>query len=705
MIPTAMRVLSVFTFRPICLATGELHTALGTLGWGTDQLAARYTFSVDGVKTEVDMTANPTSITSGDEVTVTWLNAGSYIAESKDWFGWYCGSSVASVADESFISWEYVTQDSNWKNGRGSFKTVLSPSSSSQCEFRLFNHEDGTAYYKIGTSNVLHASGGAAPQGEVSMTASPTQIKSGETVTLAWKNSGSYAPATDDWIGFYCGNDLTEVEDTGYLDWVYVTEDSNWQSGSGSISSSLYSARKPSCEFRMFNHADGSAYYKIGASDTIVVLDAGLVAQQLHLALTGDVTEMLLQYTVGSGTGVVQYTKSSLSWDSTVESAQSTCHTYKATDMCHSPATSASNFVDPGQLCEALMMGLMPDCEYKYRVTTDGGNTYTAEAVFRAAPEVDPEYSFSYVVYGDMGVGTGDQARATAKLSSKEMENGARMTHHFGDLSYARGYANIWDTWMAIIEPYAKVAPYMVSVGNHEFDYTSGSTNDPSNDTHFQPSWFNGGSDSGGECGIPTSNRFHMPSERSAGNGVFWYSYDFGSLHTVVLSAEHDLGEGSKQYKWLENDLASVDRSRTPWLVVEVHRPMYNNEMYASDYKVAENLQVLFEDLLVQYDVDLVLAGHYHSYLRSCRIYQDKCNDEKGIYHFTIGSAGGSADSVGLYNKDWDLHFEDEYGYGRITIANSSAMHWEFVRNKDDHIVPTVVDDVWILKRPEVRIV
>ena len=40
-----------------------------------------------------------------------------------------------------------------------------------------------------------------------------------------------------------------------------------------------------------------------------------------------------------------------------------------------------------------------------------------------------------------------------------------------------------------------------------------------------------------------------------------------------------------------------------------------------------------------EYDVDLVLAGHYHSYLRSSRIKHDKRDDAEGIYHYTIGWA------------------------------------------------------------------
>jgi len=121
---------------------------------------------------------------------------------------------------------------------------------------------------------------------------------------------------------------------------------------------------------------------------------------------------------------------------------------------------------------------------------------------------------------------------------------------------------------------------------------------------------------------------------------------------------------------------------------------MYNSQKILSDYDVSVGFQRQFEDLLIQYDVDLVLAGHYHSYLRSKRIYKDRSDEDRGVYHFTIGSAGCIHDSVGLYYKDWVDFFDTDYGFGRITIKNSTAMHWERIRNDAN-----VVDEAWITKR------
>jgi len=211
-------------------------------------------------------------------------------------------------------------------------------------------------------------------------------------------------------------------------------------------------------------------------------------------------------------------------------------------------------------------------------------------------------------------------------------------------LSYAQGAAHQWDAWFEMIQPFAARVPLMVSIGNHEYDHMSGGLGkDPSGvqeDSGFMPPWGNFGNDSGGECGVPTAKRFQMPQSHNS-NGVFWYSYDYASVHTTVISSEHDLSTGSPQHTWLEQDLYSVNRTKTPWLIVESHRPFYNGEDYPDQTAVSIGMRYEIENLLKDYRVDLVLAGHYHAYFRSCDgLYHSQC-DHGGPMHITVSENGG----------------------------------------------------------------
>lgn len=64
----------------------------------------------------------------------------------------------------------------------------------------------------------------------------------------------------------------------------------------------------------------------------------------------------------------------------------------------------------------------------------------------------------------------------------------------------------------------------------------------------------------------------------------------------------------AEQYRWLEQDLAEVDRSTTPWLVATWHPPWYST--YEAHYREAECMRMEMEDLLYSYGVDIVFNGH-----------------------------------------------------------------------------------------------
>lgn len=137
----------------------------------------------------------------------------------------------------------------------------------------------------------------------------------------------------------------------------------------------------------------------------------------------------------------------------------------------------------------------------------------------------------------------------------------------------------------------------MTGMGNHERDF-------PHSGNSI------GAGDSGGECGVPTQSRFHMPTCKqpntkpcigqkasssaapakrahssvqlappdqrrmgpvgSADDG--WYSFDQGPLHVLMLHTEMSSGTSSRQYAFAAADLAAVDRTRTPWVAVFGHR-------------------------------------------------------------------------------------------------------------------------------------
>ncbi len=50
------------------------------------------------------------------------------------------------------------------------------------------------------------------------------------------------------------------------------------------------------------------------------------------------------------------------------------------------------------------------------------------------------------------------------------------------------------------------------------------------------------------------------------------FGFDYGLIHFVMMSTEHDFNIGTEQYYFLKEHLESVDRSVTPWLIFTGHR-------------------------------------------------------------------------------------------------------------------------------------
>ena len=64
---------------------------------------------------------------------------------------------------------------------------------------------------------------------------------------------------------------------------------------------------------------------------------------------------------------------------------------------------------------------------------------------------------------------------------------------------------------------------------------------------------------------------------------------------------------GYNQLNWFLNDIARVDRGKTPWVIVNWHQPAYHS--YADHYKEFECGRLQIEPVLYANGVDIVMHG------------------------------------------------------------------------------------------------
>eukprot|EP00297_Palpitomonas_bilix_P003231 CAMPEP_0113871810 /NCGR_PEP_ID=MMETSP0780_2-20120614/2852_1 /TAXON_ID=652834 /ORGANISM="Palpitomonas bilix" /LENGTH=571 /DNA_ID=CAMNT_0000857247 /DNA_START=277 /DNA_END=1992 /DNA_ORIENTATION=- /assembly_acc=CAM_ASM_000599 len=533
---------------------------------------------------------------------------------------------------------------------------------------------------------------------EVSIRLTPDTLpSSGSKTTIAW--SGVSSPSVHDKVIFYGVKSDNEKVLVGYVN---VTTSSSWKQGEGQYVLPLVNMRVP---YLFEYEAEGNVL-----ANASLAFDDFSEPLFRHLSLTNDPTEMTISWVTNQDTSTSQeggYPIVIYGTDPNNMQAgqyESRAETFVASDMCGAPANLSEYFLDPGYLHVATLTGLEPNTVYYYSVGVLDGEKqlWTPIESFVSSPGVGPDVPVKSFLFGDMGIDvpfttevlTEPPSSATLYWMEQRLKKDAKsnwIVNHFGDTSYARGNSWIWEYFMQEIEPVASKIPYMVGIGNHDYDYAG----------MWQPSWSNYAPASGGECGVAYSKRFVMPQPDGSEKNM-WYSYDFGSVHFVMMSTEHDFLPGSSQYAFLKKDLASVNRSITPWVIFMGHRPLYSSTVYGDTWGKSqmEHYRAAIEPLLHEYGVDLSVGGHIHQYERTCPMYNFICQDgldnrtdiqaKKGYpVYIVAGMAGATAQSVwSMYASyhtlppNWIVFRSTEYGLTFVE-ATSTTLTFQYVNDQD----------------------
>lgn len=313
-----------------------------------------------------------------------------------------------------------------------------------------------------------------------------------------------------------------------------------------------------------------------------------------------------------------------------------------------------------GQIHHVAVTGLQPNTQYFYLIA---GST---ESSFATMPVIGAASAISLAVVGDLGQ-TADSANTVMHMSMDRTQ----AILHVGDLSYADGLLSRWDSWGTMVQPVARLKQWMMCPGNHEIG--------------------------GGENMVSYQKRFFMPSTASGSTGGnLYYSFDVASVHVIALSSYTDFSASSHQAAWLKADLAKLDRTVTPWLVVMLHAPWYNsNKVHQGG---GEHMRVALEDTLFAAHADVVFTGHVHAYERSVPVYNNKPN-AAGPVHITVGDGGnreGLASGWISPQPSWSAFRQAQYGHGVLDVVNATHARWEWHRDVDAS--PVVTDGEWFVR-------
>ena len=321
-------------------------------------------------------------------------------------------------------------------------------------------------------------------------------------------------------------------------------------------------------------------------------------------------------------------------------------------------------FTDDGSttyIHEATLTGLTPNTKYEYRVgygTDRRSDWYRLETAGASVYDV--------LIYPDSQ--SGDYSQWEEIVKSSALRNPRTALYiSMGDLVDNGEHAYQWRTWLNSIKPLSANVPLATTLGNHEMYTLDWKMREP----------------------YAYLNYFAVPPN---GNEIFnrrYYSYDFGDVHYVVLDTmlyesnhedNHDTHHPDLydvQIQWLRQDLAANTKK---WTVVLMHRDpfQYAFDRPGASRDVGFNEEgVLFMPIFDEFNVDLVLSAHLHSYRNRGHV-RNFDRDASGPLYILTGIAGDAR------RPKWKEHPLDVY------VAPD--------RDKNNYMTMTVTSNKLIVK-------
>jgi hypothetical protein len=315
-----------------------------------------------------------------------------------------------------------------------------------------------------------------------------------------------------------------------------------------------------------------------------------------------------------------------------------------------------------------------------------------------------------------------------------ESVNNYEFVIHPGDFAYADNWANVpslnadpEEAYESILEqfydqlaPIAGRKPYMVSPGNHDAGCTENNYNPntscPVGQKNFTDFMIRFGRN------MPTTfdtkskdniAKFNSQKAQALANPPFWYSFDYGMVHFVMINTETDFpnspdqpggyynlyegpfGYPGQQLDFVEADLASVDRSITPWVLVGGHRTWYST---GGSGNICAPCQVAFEELMYKYGVDLGIFGHVHNAQRQMPLFNgtvdpNGMDDPKAPLYIVAGGAGNieGLSAIGTNTSYNAFAYASEYTFATISFLDKNNLKVDFICSSTGEILDSSI--------------
>ncbi len=278
----------------------------------------------------------------------------------------------------------------------------------------------------------------------------------------------------------------------------------------------------------------------------------------------------------------------------------------------------------------AELQELQSDTDYEYRVVTDvaASDWHTLHTPGTG--------SFECLIFPDSQSSDYSDWEALAQNAARYSPKAAFFIN-MGDIVDNGEDHTQWQSWFYGVEGIMDRMPFSPVMGNHET---------------YDQNW---------QVRLPEAylKYFVVPENGSRDFSRYYYSFDYGDVHFIVLNSQWDETEDFKpglmeeQLNWLRED---AGKSRKKWNIVLVHKDVLQYRIHNRPERqegfsdVGRNFMPLFDEL----GIDLVFTAHLHTYRNRGHI-KDFRRDGRGPLYILTGVAGNVR-----YPGLWVDHHLDE---------------------------------------------
>lgn len=349
-------------------------------------------------------------------------------------------------------------------------------------------------------------------------------------------------------------------------------------------------------------------------------------------------TSVGINYHSSSAESYIQYSTTSNFTEETTLTQTATSTLWSADQV----GTDTNTGFSERYVCKVNLTNLSENTQYYYRVYAGTAVSQVYKFKTASADSTNINFLFGTDIHAAGGSYTPTRANTMINNVRSNVRN-LNLLVLTGDQVDRGGYEAHWNSYYTGMQIYKDIMVAAIP-GNHEYYHSLDSA-------YVSPLYF---------------NQFHNNPQNGPESKVnSSYYFNYGNILFIMIDII-DKKNASEHKEWIKN---VIESNPSQWIIVGTHANAITGGSYSSDSKwMMNNFGKLFEE----YQVDLVIGGHEHLYIRKDTLFNNEKNADLGVTYYVSPATQHKLYGIKEDYKDKVDDYENtNYKINTISVTNS----------------------------------